>query len=323
MKDVLGRRRRSFAALAFVAALAATLVVSVTPASARSSRAAVASPICNPVSSPGAELFDGLARLTPASVARGTSTLREPNLGQVAVSAPRAKARPGAATTVETWVHVVSPDGTTGNVSNGIIQAQMRVLNLAFAGFYGGADTGFRFDLAGVTRSVNEAWYLTGPGTAAEAEMKQALKVDGSNTLNVYLTTAGPYLGWAYLPSIVGTSFEYLDGVVVDWESLPGASDRYEDQYDLGHTLTHETGHWLNLLHTFDGGCGSTGDEVEDTPAERTPTAGCPADKDTCVGKPGLDPIHNYLDYSFDSCYSEFTPGQATRMFDAWSFWRA
>jgi Pregnancy-associated plasma protein-A len=322
MKDVLSRRRRSIAALAFVAALAATLVVSVTPASAKSSPAA-ATGLCSPTT-PGAELFDSLARLAPASTARGSDTLREPNLGQAAVSAPRsAKGPPGTTTTVATWVHVVSPDGTTGNVSNGIIQAQMRVLNLAFAGFYGGADSGFRFDLAGVTRSVNEAWYLTGPGTAAEAEMKQTLKQGGANTINVYLTTAGPYLGWAYLPSIVGTSFEYLDGVVVDWESLPRASDRYAGAYDLGHTLTHEAGHWLNLLHTFDGGCGSTGDEVDDTPAEKTPTAGCPAGKDTCVGKPGLDPIHNYLDYSFDSCYSEFTPGQTTRMFDAWDFWRA
>jgi hypothetical protein len=29
------------------------------------------------------------------------------------------------------------------------------------------------------------------------------------------------------------------------------------------------------------------------------------------------------MDYSFDSCYNQFTAGQAARMQDAWLFWRA
>ena len=323
MKNVLVRRRRGPAALAFVAALAATLVVTVAPATA-GSHAAAPNLFCNPGATAGAEQFNSLARLSTSGIARGDDTLREPNLGQSKVNAPRHKgARPAGGITIPTWIHVVSPDGTTGNVSDKIIRAQMQVLNLAFAGFYGGASTGFRFDLAGVTRSVNEAWHLT-QTQAAEDEMKRALKQGGADTLNVYVTAGGVgFLGWAYLPSIVGTSFEYLDGIVLNWESMPGASSRFAGRYDLGQTLTHETGHWLNLAHTFDGGCGSTGDDVDDTPAQKTPTSGCPEGKDTCVGKPGLDPIHNYLDYSYDACYTEFTPGQSTRMFDAWSFWRA
>jgi hypothetical protein len=47
-----------------------------------------------------------------------------------------------------------------------------------------------------------------------------------------------------------------------------------------------------------------------------------PAWKDTCSA-PGLDPIHNYMDYSYESCYREFTPGQTQRMRDAWLFYRA
>jgi hypothetical protein len=73
---------------------------------------------------------------------------------------------------------------------------------------------------------------------------------------------------------------------------------------------------------TFYGGCSAKGDFVADTPPERTPTSGCPAGKDTCAA-PGLDPIHNYMDYSYDSCYTEFTAGQTQRMRDAWLLDRA
>jgi len=78
----------------------------------------------------------------------------------------------------------------------------------------------------------------------------------------------------------------------------------------------------LNLAHTFEGACNNWGDHVADTPPEATPTSGCPAGKDTC-SDPGLDPIHNYMDYSYDTCYTQFTAGQAARMQDAWLFYRA
>lgn len=51
------------------------------------------------------------------------------------------------------------------------------------------------------------------------------------------------------------------------------------------------------------------------------PTSGCPEGKDTCRA-PGLDPIHHYMDYSFGSCHTEFTPVQSQRMRDAWLFYR-
>jgi len=266
-------------------------------------------------------LFSSLDRLAAPSTARGEEA-RGPSFNQTLENPGEQRGRGrGFHATVPTYVHVVSlPDGT-GNVSDRAIRDQIRVMNMTFGGFEGGYATGFDFDLAGVTRTVNADWYYASIGNDERA-MKRALHQGGNNALNIYLTTAGPYLGWSYYPNIVNHGNAYLDGIVIDWESMLGTSTRYAGQYDQGETATHEAGHWLNLEHTFYGGCNAHGDYVDDTPPELTPTRGCPAGKDTC-SDPGLDPIHNYMDYSYDSCYTEFTGGQALRMQDAWLFYRA
>jgi hypothetical protein len=309
-----GKRPRVSAFVAVALAAATVAALGVSPA------AAAPSP---PSFSCEEGIFSSLTGLQAPHTARGGDTLREPELGQAAADAPRRRGKPTSGIAVPTYVHVITPDGVTGNVSLAKIKEQITVLDLTFGGFYGGANAGFDFDLAGVTRTVNAAWYNAGPSTSAEREMKLALRQGGDNALNLYLTTAAGYLGWAYLPSILDTEQAYLDGVVVDWETLPKVSSTYEGRFDLGYTATHEAGHWLNLLHTFDGACGPTGDRVDDTPAEVKPTSGCPEGKDSCRGQPGLDPIHNYMDYSDDPCYTEFTAGQVARMQDAWAFWRA
>ena len=259
-----------------------------------------------------------------AFVGRG-GDVREPDLGTVAADLPAsAKGRAGKnfKATIPVYVHVIT-DGATGSLTNTQIADQITVLNRTFAGGEGGANTGFSFRLAGVTRTDNAEWFYAGPGGNPEHSMKRALHQGGDNALNFYSTTAGEFLGWAYLPDIVTKpGQQYLDGVVIDWESIPGTSTTYAGRYDQGETATHEVGHWLDLEHTFYGGCNAKGDFVSDTPPERTATSGCPAGKDTCP-QAGLDPIHNYMDYSYDSCYTEFTAGQTQRMRDAWLLYRA
>jgi hypothetical protein len=245
---------------------------------------------------------------------------KSPGVAKPLPAKAQGKAPAGFSAVVPVWFHVIHDDGV-GNVTDGAIRTQIRVLNTTFGGGEGGDNTGFSFTLAGITRTNNAEWYAIA-SFSAESAMKTALKQGGDNTLNVYSTSGDVNLGWAYYPDITETEFAYLDGVVIDWRSMKGVSDAYAGAYDQGETLTHEAGHWLNLAHTFEGKCGSTGDFVADTPPQKTPTGGCPIGKDTCPSA-GLDPIHNYMDYSFDNCYTEFTPGQTQRAQDAWLFYRA
>jgi len=226
----------------------------------------------------------------------------------------------GHASTIPVWFHVIT-SGTNGQVADGVIKDQIRALNDTYLGRTGGSFTGFDFTLAGVDRTDNAVWFSMTPGSAAEAQAKSALRKGGADTLNIYTTEGGGFLGWATFPSwYAGNPSD--DGVVIDFRSMPGGP--YGANFSLGYTATHEAGHWLGLYHTFQYGCTPFNDGVADTPAEKSPASGCPIGRDTCVSKqqPGEDPIHNFMDYTFDSCYFEFTPGQTDRMQTAWVTYR-
>ncbi len=93
-----------------------------------------------------------------------------------------------------------------------------------------------------------------------------------------------------------------------------------------GRTLTHEVGHCLNLLHTFQSGCGSScnssGDRVCDTPPAFEATYNCNLSQNTCsndasgsssvFGGNVVDQIENYM--SYDDCQNMFSAGQRDRM---------
>ena len=92
------------------------------------------------------------------------------------------------------------------------------------------------------------------------------------------------------------------------------------NRYNEGDTLIHEVGHWLNLIHTFEGGCEGT-DKVDDTPQAAAPNTGCPVDMNSCPDSPP-DAINNFTDYTDDSCMDTFTDGQFERMKFAYENYR-
>lgn len=104
------------------------------------------------------------------------------------------------------------------------------------------SSTGFKFSLAGITRTTNSAWFNDNDAGG----MRAALHRGDYKTLNIYyLNLAGDVLGACELPTKPTASVIQNDGCVIYYGSTPGGSAK---NYNLGHTTTHEAGHWLGMI---------------------------------------------------------------------------
>ncbi len=201
------------------------------------------------------------------------------------------------------------------------VARQVKVLNRAFSGHEStqAANSPFRFRLVDVDVSVNAAWARMNEGSLAEQHAKRALHEGGSTDLNLYIgSNSVGQLGWGTEPTRYAGQ-PRMDGIVIARHTMAGGAG---GRYSAGDAAVHETGHWLGLFHTFTGGCSKRGDLVADTPAEASPSYDCHVHRNTC-GAPGHDPVHNFMDYGYDACMNQFTPGQAARMTQSWEDLRA
>lgn len=154
-----------------------------------------------------------------------------------------------------------------------------------------------------------------------DTNLKELITWNPSLFCNVWVvkSIAGNVLGYAIAMGLPG------EGIVLA-HNYVGTLGTVQRPYHLGRTFTHEMGHYLNLLHPFDGGCvgmtpqtcATQGDYICDTPPQKNPIYGCntPGTINTCNETPIdlPDPLENYMGYQEDSCMKEFTPQQISRM---------
>ena len=151
--------------------------------------------------------------------------------------------------------------------------------------------------------------YQPGPLT-----QKYFLRKGDASVLNVYWQDLGKVLGYASMPWQQAQLLARQDGVTIGYGTHSGSNSFF---YNEGDTLVHEVGHWLGLLHTFDGGCEAS-DGIFDTAPVAEAFMGCDdghAEKlDTCPGDSQVDGITNFMNYAEDRCMYKFTPGQVHMM---------
>ncbi|KAF4823424.1 Extracellular metalloprotease [Colletotrichum tropicale] len=253
------------------------------------------------------------------------------------ISLPTYVKRQDAPKEVDVYFHVASTEANKDRISDATVDAQFEVLHSTYLRH------GFSLNLVNVSRVVDDVagkgFYddegIGIPDYDAYVAWRTATRRGAYDALNVYFFSDlnEGIGGYCNLAGVVqdGSQQFYLDGCWVNGDSMPGMVPRSSAANETvvpnkGHIAIHEVGHWFGLYHTFHGRfCDGINDQVADTPAQAGASSGCPVGRDSCPDAPGLDPIHNFMDYSDDTCTTEFTPGQEERMhqqFDVYRRWQ-
>lgn len=204
------------------------------------------------------------------------------------------------------------------------IRNAIAVLNQHYAGKdeAGSLATRYVFRLMAIRTVRADGWYHSAPNSDVDMANKRRYHRGDRRDLNLYLREprlgADTLLGYASFPWQVHQA-PLLDGVTVHPESLPG---RRLAPYNQGDTTTHEVGHWLGLLHVFEGGCANRDGVADTTPQqaifECRQVKGC----GSLLGGGYLNNPFNYMQYTPDACMRTFSRGQVARMDSAWMSYR-
>ena len=215
------------------------------------------------------------------------------------------------------------------NITDARIYDQILVLNQDFAAinkditkvpkeFQGvlAGHTGIQFKVAKINRKVSP--YNSFNSDTEDDYIKLASygginATDIDKNLNIWVIASfddGTF-GYSTFPEDGG---EYNDGIVMSSEAF-GRSGNLLAGIDKGRTLTHEVGHYFDLLHIWgDAKCGD--DLCSDTPTAFQPHYKIPRYPlyETCGGVKRSVMFMNYMDYSDDASLYMFTKKQRTRM---------
>ena len=229
-------------------------------------------------------------------------------------------------------IHDGHPIGIDENISEAQINDAVNILNEdfnnlnedldnvveSFQGIIGDANIEFRLaklDPDGnCTNGINRI--LSNSTNQANDCVKEIISWDDSKYVNIWVVEdidndigAAAY---TYLPGSLWD--DEIEGIIINHEYVGSIGASNNTPYKR-HTLTHEFGHFFNLLHTWGWGSnGDTGncsydDDVNDTPNTIGTYSVCNLAQSSCDN---LDNIQNFMDYS--SCTCMFTTGQVLRM---------
>ncbi|MCU0450041.1 MAG: M43 family zinc metalloprotease, partial [Bernardetiaceae bacterium] len=257
--------------------------------------------------------------------------------------------------TLPVVVHVMHKVGTavgTGeNISDAQISQGIAHLNEAFraAAPYNGpgaADTEIQFCLAKIDPNGLPTTGIIRLGVADtltdvlnsvnDLTLKNQSRWPTNRYINIWLVKEITMSGFG--PSVAG--YAYLAGAHgLPFDGIVNEARWFGSSVNNSKIHIHEMGHYLNLYHTFEGGCPNAncltnGDRVCDTPPDNSTAAvSCAGTANTCTTDPadntaqnpfrpviagGLgdqnDLINNYMDYGYQSCQNAFTDGQKQRM---------
>lgn len=235
--------------------------------------------------------------------------------------------------TVPVIVHILYAS-TSQNITDARVQEQIDILNVDYAGgnthsmgsFASNlkVNTELQFCLAkrtpsgavsnGIERKLTTVSQFTYDDKMKHASSGGLDQWDPKKYMNIWVCNLGGGLcGYAAFPTSTLTN-NY--GVVIHYKYFgkTGATA----PYNLGGTTTHEIGHCFNLYHIWgdDGGSCSGSDNCTDTPNQASENYGTNSGvvTDACsTASPGIMYM-NFMDYSDDLSYANFTPNQKARI---------